>query len=816
MKPATAKTADIASASVPATLTALHVNPETGLTLAEVDTRRKAHGYNEVVEQKGHPVLMFLGKFWGVSAWMLELIMVLSAILGKYSDLLVVSALLVVNAVLSFMQERRAAGVVAALRRRLQVSARVLREAIWQVIPARELVPGDIIRVRPGDIIPADVKLLSGLLNIDQSALTGESKDVDMAPSNVLPAGSLVRRGEGNGVVILTGTQTYFGRTTELVQKARPKLHIEAVVAKVVRWLFVIVGTLISVVVVLSLMRQVPLIEMIPLMLVLLMSAVPVALPVMFTVSMAVGAKELAKHGVLVTRLSATEDAATMNVLCVDKTGTITMNQLAVTGVIPLEEATESDVLFAAALASQESNQDPIDLAFLAAAKERHVFDNSAAVTPISFAPFDAKNRRTEAVVEQSGQRLRVMKGAVRTVAEACGLEPLAIEALEARVGESARKGYRTLAVARGPEAATPALLGLVSLMDPLRPDARQLIAALRDLGVSVKMLTGDSLAIAREIAQGVGLPNIQRVSDLKATSARAGNEAVDLLAGADGFAEVYPEDKYIVVQHLQAAGHVTGMTGDGVNDAPALRQAEVGIAVSTATDVAKGAASVVLTEPGLTNIVALVKQGRTIYQRILTWIINKISRTILKAAFVSIAFVVTGKFVVSAFAMLLLVFMTDFAKIALATDHVRPSNKPETWNIEGFITVSVVLGLAMVAEALLLLWLGWSRLGLASNDDALHTFSFLTLLYMAVFSIVSARERRWFWTTTPSKTLVMAVVAVALMGTVLTFVGLPGLMPLPWWQTLTIFAYAMVSCLVVNDAVKVAMVKWRVPAALA
>jgi plasma-membrane proton-efflux P-type ATPase len=816
VKPATAKTADIASASVPATLTALHVNPETGLTLAEVDTRRKAHGYNEVVEQKGHPVLMFLGKFWGVSAWMLELIMVLSAILGKYSDLLVVSALLVVNAVLSFMQERRAAGVVAALRRRLQVSARVLREAIWQVIPARELVPGDIIRVRPGDIIPADVKLLSGLLNIDQSALTGESKDVDMAPSNVLPAGSLVRRGEGNGVVILTGTQTYFGRTTELVQKARPKLHIEAVVAKVVRWLFVIVGTLISVVVVLSLMRQVPLIEMIPLMLVLLMSAVPVALPVMFTVSMAVGAKELAKHGVLVTRLSATEDAATMNVLCVDKTGTITMNQLAVTGVIPLEEATESDVLFAAALASQESNQDPIDLAFLAAAKERHVFDNSAAVTPISFAPFDAKNRRTEAVVEQSGQRLRVMKGAVRTVAEACGLEPLAIEALEARVGESARKGYRTLAVARGPEAATPALLGLVSLMDPLRPDARQLIAALRDLGVSVKMLTGDSLAIAREIAQGVGLPNIQRVSDLKATSARAGNEAVDLLAGADGFAEVYPEDKYIVVQHLQAAGHVTGMTGDGVNDAPALRQAEVGIAVSTATDVAKGAASVVLTEPGLTNIVALVKQGRTIYQRILTWIINKISRTILKAAFVSIAFVVTGKFVVSAFAMLLLVFMTDFAKIALATDHVRPSNKPETWNIEGFITVSVVLGLAMVAEALLLLWLGWSRLGLASNDDALHTFSFLTLLYMAVFSIVSARERRWFWTTTPSKTLVMAVVAVALMGTVLTFVGLPGLMPLPWWQTLTIFAYAMVSCLVVNDAVKVAMVKWRVPAALA
>ena len=338
--------------------------------------------------------------------------------------------------------------------------------------------------------------------------------------------GAVVRRGEGNGVAILTGAKTYFGSTTELVQEAAPELHIEEVVGKVVRWLFVIVGALLSVVIVLSLIRGVPLVEMIPLMLVLLMSAVPVALPVMLTVSVAVGSKELARRGVLVTRLSAAEDAATMDVLCVDKTGTVTMNQLAVTGVIPLEHATGSDVLFAGAL------------------------------------------------------------------------------------------------------------------------------------------------------------------------------------AGADGLAEVYPEDKYTVVQHLQAAGHVTGMTGDCVNDAPALRQAEVGIAVSTTTDVAKGAASVVLTEAGLTNIVALVEQGRTIYQRILTWVINKISRTILKAAFVAIAFVVTGKFVVSAFAMLL-VFMTDFAKIALATDHVRPSKKPETWNIGGFIAVSVVLGVAMLAEALLLLFVG-------------------------------------------------------------------------------------------------------------
>jgi H+-transporting ATPase len=815
-EPANAKPPDIASASVPDTLTALHVNPDTGLTHAEVDASRKEHGYNEVALEKEHPGLQFLRKFWGISAWMLELIMVLSAVLRKFPDLAVVGALLVINAVLSFMQERRAAGVVEELRHKLQVSARVRRDSNWQVIPARELVPGDIVRVRPGDIVPADVKLLTGGLTADESALTGESKDVDKAPGAVLSSGSIVRRGEGNGVVMLTGAKTYFGRTTELVQEARPKLHIEAVVSKVVRWLFVIVGALIGVVVVVSLIRGAPLLEMVPLMLVLLMSAVPVALPVMFTVSMAVGSKELAKRGVLVTRLSASEDAATMNVLCVDKTGTITMNQLTVTGMIPLEHATEAEVLFAGALASQEANQDPIDLAFLAAAKVRHVFDNLPKVTPVSFAPFDAKNRRTEAVVEQNGQRLRVMKGAVRTIAAACGLQPPAIEALEGRVSESAAKGYRTLAVARGPETGTPALLGLVSLYDPPRPDAKQLIAELEGLGVPVKMLTGDALPVAIDIGKGVGLPNIRRVADLKAAGALASKKAVDLLESTDGFAEVYPEDKYTVVKHLQAAGHVTGMTGDGVNDAPALRQAEVGIAVSTATDVAKGAASVVLTEPGLTNIVALVEQGRTIYQRILTWIINKISRTILKAAFVAIAFLVTGKFVVSAFAMLLLVFITDFAKISLATDNVRPSKKPETWNIGGFITVSVVLGIAMVAETLLLLWIGWSYFDLATDNNALYTFSFLMLLYFAVFSVVSARERNWFWATLPSKTFLLALGADALTGTVLTFVGLPGLKPLPWWQTLAVFVCAMVACLGVNDGLKVAMIKWRVLKAVA
>jgi H+-transporting ATPase len=804
------------AASVPVAdmLRALGVDPGDGLSRAEVDRRRGQYGTNEVRERQERPLLGFLRKFWGLSAWMLEAIIILSAFLGKYQDLVVVSALLVANAVLGFLQERRAAGVMTTLRRRLPVTARVRREAEWRVIPARELVPGDIVRVRPGDIVPADIQLLDGVLGVDQSALTGESGEAGKAPGDMLPSGAVIRRGEGDGVVMLTGARTRFGRTAELVQQARPKLHIEVVVARVVRWLFVIVGALLAVVVALSVFRNMELLEMASLMLVLLMSAVPVALPVMFTISMAVGARELARGGVLVTRLSAAEDAATMDVLCVDKTGTITMNRLAVSGVIPRAPATAADVLGAGALASMEANQDPIDLAFLAAARERHVFDGASPVRTVSFTPFDAVRRRTEAVVEQSGKRLRVMKGAVRTIAAACDLPDAAVEELAASAGDSAKKGYRTLAVARGPEPGPLELIGLVTLVDPPRPDAGRLIARLRGLGVAVKMLSGDALAIASEIGRGIGLPRIRRLAEMEEAGA-AGGCALDPLAGVDGFAGVYPEDKYAVVRRLQAAGHVTGMTGDGVNDAPALRQAEVGIAVSSATDVAKSAASVVLTAPGLTDIVTLVEQGRAIYQRLLTWVINKISRTILKAGFVAVAFILTGRFVVSAFAMLLLVLMTDMAKISLATDAVRPSRRPETWNIGGFVTVSAALGVAMVLEALLLLAVAWKRFGLAAADPALFTFSFLVLLYFAVFSIVSARERRRFWATRPGRTLLAALGAEVALGTALTRAGLSSLAPLPWGQTLAIFAYALICCLAVNDALKAALIRRLVPAAV-
>ena len=371
------------------------------------------------------------------------------------------------------------------------------------------------------------------------------------------------------------------------------------------------------------------------------------------------------------------------------------------------------------------------------------------------------------------------------------------------RVRESALKGYRTLAVAQGAETGTPTLLGLVTLYDPPRLDARQLIAELRALGVAVKMLTGDALAVASEIARGVGLPAIRRVADLKAASAEAGNAAVDVLAGADGFAENLSGGQ--VNCRAAPAGRGARNRDDGRRRQRCARTSSgrSGYCRQQRDRRGQGGRERRADRAGSTNIVALVEQGRTIYQRILTWIILKISRTILKAAFVAIAFVLTGKFVVSAFAMLLLVFMTDFANFALTTDHVRPSRQPETWNIGGLVLVSVALGVLMTAESLVLLWAGWSRFGLATNDSALYTFSFLTLLYFAVFSIVSARERRWFWATLPSRTFLAALGAETLVGTVLTFVGLPGLMPLPWWQVLTIFASAVVCCLVVNDAVK-------------
>ena len=535
---------------------------------------------------------------------------------------------------------------------------------------------------------------------------------------------------------------------------AHPKLHIEEVTARVVRWLLVIVGTLSAVTLVTALVRGLPIVEVAPIALVLLMSAVPVALPVMFTVSMAVGSIELGRRGVLITRLGAIEDAANMDVLCADKTGTLTMNRLSLTGALAQPGFGEDDVIEAGALASNAANADPIDSgAFLHAAKERRL---APATMTITFTPFSAKTRHTEAVVEVAGKRVRVIKGALRTVAEAAGLEthrPSPAPGAARRGQGKPQKGRpRRLAVARADGDGPSRLCGLALLYDAPRPDSRRLIDELRNLGIKVLMLTGDALTVGQEIARVLGLGDIARAPKRDDAQKDAPAIAPDLAGG--GLAEVFPEDKFLVVKALQASGHVVGMTGDGVNDAPALGQAEVGIAVSGATDVAKGAASAVLTTEGLANIVDLVKSGRGTYQRIVTWIINKVSRSILKAGFVVVAFLVTGKFVISALVMLLVVCLTDLSHVALATDRVTPSPQPETWNVGPLVRVAVVLGVMTLLEALGLLFVGWHRFGLSTNAGVLQTFTFQTFLFFAVSSLVSVRERRAFWRSRPSAAL--------------------------------------------------------------
>jgi H+-transporting ATPase len=781
--PALAKT-------VAETLKTFASDPASGLATADAATRLRDQGPNEVPHKRSHPVVRFAKRFWGISAWMIELIAILSLLMHKVADLWVAVSLLVANAILGFFQEQRASSAVKALRSKLSVTARVLRDRSWQAVPARELVTGDVVRVRAGDFVPADLQLCAGELHIDQSALTGESAEVEKTTDGAVYAGSTVHDGEATGVVVATGTRTYFGRTTQLVEGAHPKLHVEEVTSRVVRWLLVIVGTLVIVTFVTALVEGHRLVDVLPVALVLLMSAVPVALPVMFTVSMAVGSMELGRRGVLITRMSAIEDAANMDVLCADKTGTLTMNQLSLTGAVPQPGFTENDVIQAGALASNTADADPIDVAFLRAAKDRKL---DQAVNSISFAPFSAKTRDTEAVIEIAGKRMRIIKGALRTVAGAAGLDAAAIAELEGRADDAAHTGVRTLAVARADGDGPLRLCGLALLYDPPRPDSRGLIDELRSLGIKVLMLTGDALPVANQIAATLGLGKVMRAPELRA--------APDLAGG--GLAEVFPEDKFRVVKSLQAADHVVGMTGDGVNDAPALRQAEVGIAVSGATDVAKAAASAVLTTDGLVNIIDLVKRGRATYQRVLTWVVNKVSRSILTAGFVVIAFLVTGQFVISALVMLLLVCLTDVSHIALATDRVHPSQQPETWKIGRLIRVAVVVGVLTLIETLGLLAFCWHRFGLSNNAGMLQTFTFQTYLFFALPTLMSMRERRAFWRSRPSIPLAVSLGVAAVGGVIIGLHGVAELSPLPFAESAFIFGYAVCCSLGPNDVVK-------------
>ncbi|HIH29916.1 TPA: plasma-membrane proton-efflux P-type ATPase [Candidatus Micrarchaeota archaeon] len=800
------QSADIAEASAEEALKALESDAESGLSAAGVQEKLKQHGYNEISEKKPNPLLRFIGKFWGLTAWMLEAIIILSWILQKYNDMYIVGALLLLNSALGFVQEQRAINAVETLKRKLHVNSKVLRAGNWQIVPARELVPGDIVRVRTGDFVPADLKIIKSEISVDQSSLTGESISVEKKQDDMIYSGSVANRGEATGVVVLTGAKTYFGKTAQLVQIATPKLHIEEVISSVSKRLLAIVAIMLAVALALSVWKGADLLDLLPLMLALLLGAIPVALPAMFTVSMALGSLELIKKGVLVTRLSAPDDAASMDILCVDKTGTITMNKLSVAHVLAFGSYGEEDVILYGALASEEANHDPLDVAFLAEAKRRELKTGKFSVA--EFVPFDPKTRRTEAVVKAGGRAFRVMKGGVNAISQECKLDKKTRDRVDAAVAGFAKKGYRTLAVLRSGTVKKPELVGLVALYDPLRPDSKELVDELEKLGVMVKILTGDALVIGKEIGKAAGIGgNVIKVADVKKFFEADEAKAAEIAEKSDGFAEIYPGDKYTIVKALQDRGHIVGMTGDGVNDAPALRQAEVGIAVSNATDVAKGSASVVLTTDGLPSIIGPIKVGRQMFKRINTWILNKISRTVLKTCFIVLAFVITGKFVITASAILLLIFMTDFVKISLSTDNVRISKKPDVWNMDAVSKVAAVLGVVMVVEALGLLWLGFQYFSLA-DDRVLSTFSFEILFFFAMFSIFVVRERGHFWESMPSRILLAAIILDMAVAVVLSTFGLLGLAALPLSQTLFVIGYSFVFSLLVNDALKTVLLR--------
>ncbi|MGQ9597662.1 MAG: plasma-membrane proton-efflux P-type ATPase [Thermoproteota archaeon] len=771
-----------------------------GLSSEEAEKRISEYGYNEVSEKKPRPILKFAAKFWGLTPWMLEFTVVMELALGKYLEAYVITALLVFNAVVSFMQEEKASSAVDLLRQKLVVKTRVKRDGAWVLLPARELVPGDMVRLRAGDMVPADIRIIEGHVNVDQSALTGESLTVGKKAGDGLYSGSTVVSGEVTGLVTATGLKTFFGRTIELVQIARPKMHIEETIARVVRWLLAMVVGSVAVGMGLALLRGVSLAEIMPLTIVLLVSAIPVALPTMFTISMALGSLELSRKGAIVTRLDAIEDAASMDVLCVDKTGTITMNRLTLADVIPVGQYAKEEVVLYGALASQEANQDPIDLAFISKAREMQLPLTSFA--QVSFTPFDPSTRRTEALVEFKNERFYVAKGAVKTIVELWRKHYDELSKIEQDIDRFVAKGYRVLAIAKGSSREEMNLIGIVALYDKPREDSSRFIGWLKKLGISVKMLTGDALPVAREVANQVGLGDkITRITDLKGNL--NDENTLKIIEESDGFAEIYPEDKYLIVKNLQASGHVVGMTGDGVNDAPALKQAEVGIAVSNATDIAKKSSSVVLSLEGFAGIFDMVVIGRMVYQRISTWIINKIIRTFKRVVFIVLAFILTGRFVVSTLNMILLLFLSDYVTLSISTDKVRYSEKPEREKTSGLVKLGISYGSLIVVESLLILYIGIGYFGLDSSIGKLQTFIFVWMTLSGYYTVLSIRERKHFWESKPSIWLSSALILNTVIVYAISTMGLLGLSPITRLEFIFLLAYGFV-CLLINDLFKV------------
>ena len=719
-----------------------------GLTAAEAAARLAADGPNALPEEPPHRLRDLARRFWGAVPWMLEATIALDLFLGRRVEAAVFALLLVLNAVVGAVQEGRARSALAALRAGLAPRARALRDGQWARIDAASLVRGDVVHLRVGDVVPADVSLLDGALSSDESALTGESLPVERTAGEAVFSGAVLVRGEATGVVTATGSRTAYGRTAALVQAAGTGPNrLEAVVVGIVRALVAVDLALVAVVLADAAWTGRPWHEVVPFALILLVASVPVALPAMFTLAGAVGAVGLAGRGVLTARLAAVEEAAAMTVLCTDKTGTLTANRLAAGEPVGLGGTAPDRVLALALAASDLSSQDPLDLAIAAAAKARGL---AAAGARESFAPFDPQTKRTEAVVREGTARLRVVKGAPAVVAALA-----AAEVPVAEVERLAARGARVLAVAAGPDGGPLALAGLLGLEDPPRPDSAAVVGRLQELGLRVVMITGDGPATARSVARAVGIGD--RVLPAAELDARLAGGALDF----DAVAGVAPEHKFRLVAALQRGGHVVGMTGDGVNDAAALRQAEVGIAVAGAADVARAAAATVLTAEGLSGTVAIVEESRRIYQRMVTYVLNKVVKTFQVALFLAGGFVLEGgRYVTTPTLVALLLVANDFATMSLATDRVTPSAHPDRWEVRHLLATAAAVAAPLVALTFGLYALGVSRLGMGGGP--LHAATFLWLVLSGQATIYVVRARGASWRTVPSRALAAATFGAA------------------------------------------------------
>ena len=784
-----------------------------GLSQADAQKRLAQYGPNEIKDEKTNVLLKFLSYFWGPIPWMIEVAVILSAVVGHWEDFFLILFLLVCNAVVGFWEEHQAGNAIDALKARLAIKARVRRDGKWIDPAASELVPGDVIRLRLGDIVPADARLLEGdEISVDQSALTGESLPTTRKPGEAVFSGSIVRRGEIGALVYATGTNTYFGETAKLVQEAVTVSHFQKAVLKIGKYLIVLALFLVAVIIVTGIIRGEPMLYAKPpkdpvllFALILTVAAIPVAMPTVLSVTMAVGARLLAKKQAIVSKLVAIEELAGVDILCADKTGTLTQNKLRLGDPFTVNGIPSEQVILAAALASRADNNDTIDLAVLGGLKDK---DAMKAYDVIHFVPFDPVHKRTEATVKsKDGKQFKVTKGAPQVILKMSGDAARVKPAVDKAVNDFAGQGFRSLSVARADGDGPWQFLGVLPLFDAPRDDAKSTIATALQMGVKIKMVTGDALAIAKETAGKLGMgSNILDASTLGDWKNHETAAVTDSIENADGFAQVFPEDKYHIVEVLQKHGHMVGMTGDGVNDAPALKKADCGIAVSDATDAARAAASIVLVTPGLSVIIDAIKESRRIFQRMNSYAIYRIAETLRVLFFMTLAILIFKFYPVTAIMIVMISLFNDGAILSIAYDNVRYRNRPEAWNMRMVLGISTVLGIVGVVAAFGLFWLAEENF-LKSFLPRLDRGVIQTLIYLKLsvaghLTIFLTRTRGPFWSIAPAPILWLAVVGTQTLATLVALFGFGLMEPLPWTWTLFVWGYALVWALL-NDRAK-------------